>query len=72
VDDFRRGLIRAEIADRIARARIEVEVAAELARMDDRPEGAEALWDRLSGLAAQLRGLQEHVTIRAAIAGDEK
>jgi hypothetical protein len=71
VDDFRRGLIRAEIADRIARARIEVDVAAGLAGMDDLPRGTEPLREGLSALAAQLRALQESVTTRVAGAGDE-
>jgi hypothetical protein len=70
MDDLRRDLIRAEIAERVARARVDLEVAAELAFMDRRLAGAERLRTRLLELAARLQGLQEIVSSKAPIAGD--
>ncbi len=70
MDDLRRGVIRAEIADRVARARIEVEVAAELAFIDRRLADAKRLRARLLELAAKLHEVQEIVSANGPIAQD--
>jgi len=72
VDDLRRGLIRAEIAERMAQARVDLEVAAELAFMDRRLADGESLRARLLELAASLQELQAIVVPKAALAGDSQ
>ena len=57
MEDLRRDVIRSEIAKRLARARVDLEVAAELAFMD-RPAAAEDLRQALLELAGRLRELQ--------------
>jgi hypothetical protein len=72
MDDLRRGLIRAEIAERMAQARVDLEVAAELAFMDRRLADGESLRGRLLELAASLQELQAIVVPKAALAGDSQ
>ena len=66
MEELRRGVIRAEIANRVARARVDLEVAAELAFMDRRLDDADALRNRLLDLASRLQELNETLSPRAA------
>lgn len=70
MDELRRGLIRAEVAQRVARARVELEVAAELAYIDRRLPEWEALRASLLELAAGLQELQGVLAGTVATAAD--
>jgi hypothetical protein len=72
MDELRRGLIRAEIAERMARARVDLEVAAELAFIDRRLADREDLRASLLELAGRLQDLQGIGARSVALVGDSQ
>ncbi|MEP7105151.1 MAG: hypothetical protein ABI838_04830 [Chloroflexota bacterium] len=64
MEDLRRVAIRSEIADRVARARVDLEVAAELALMVRPAAAAEELRQALLELAGRVQELQEILSPR--------